>query len=457
MTIGEGNAVVTIDNVLAADQTLKVVPDKSLPVDVLVGRTWLDLPHVNYYKQAGEIVFEASSCVPADVLAEKHSENIFVAESEKVRPPKEPITADDVAFGADVTDAQRESFIRLLNEYHDVFAKNILELGCTNDISMDIAETPDSKPVSLKPYCTSPTDRRVITDMLRDWKEACIITDSSSPYASPVLLVNKSSGEKRLCVDYRRLNQQTVDQPYPMPDVDTQLGALSHGVIFTTLDLANGFLQIPLTPAAKEKTAFVTEETTAKFERMPFGLNGAPGTFQKLMGIVFNDLKSEGVVGTYLDDNILPAKNWDRMMIDLRRVLSALCAANLTLKPSKCTFGARELDYLGYRISEGMVKPGRKVHAIAEFPRPRDAHEVRRFLGLAGYFRRFVVSYAEIAAPLTHLTGRDAPFIWSDEQESLHLLDYAKPYVTYLSYECTTLTPPSLKYIRMPAVARCPA
>jgi len=190
-------------------------------------------------------------------------------------------------------------------------------------------------------------------------------------------------------------------------------------VIFTTLDLANGFLQIPLTPAAKEKTAFVTEETTAKFERMPFGLKGAPGTFQKLMGIVFNDLKSEGVVGTYLDDIILPAEHWDRMMIDLRRVLSALRAANLTLKPSKCTFGARELDYLGFRISEGTVKPGRKVHAIAEFPRPRDAHEIRRFLGLAGYFcRRFVVSYAEIAAPLTHLTGKDVPFIWSDEQES---------------------------------------
>eukprot|EP00102_Acyrthosiphon_pisum_P016377 XP_008187319.1 PREDICTED: uncharacterized protein LOC103310527 [Acyrthosiphon pisum] len=284
MTIGEGDADVTIDNVLAADHTLKVVPDKSLPVDVLVGRTWLDLPHVNYYKQAGEIVFETSSCVPADVLAEPLSENIFVAESEPVRPPKEPITTDDVVFGAEVTDAQRESLIVLVNEHRDVFAKNIMALGCTNAISMDIAEIPDSSPVSLKPYRTSPTDRHTIAETLRDWKKAGIITDSSSPYASPVLLVNKSSGEKRLCVDYRRLNQQTVDQPYPMPDVDTQLGALSHGVIFTTLDLSNGFLQIPLTPAAKEKTAFVTEETTAKFERMPFGLKGAPGTFQKLIG-----------------------------------------------------------------------------------------------------------------------------------------------------------------------------
>lgn len=417
MTIGEGDADVIIDDVLAADHPLKVVSDHSLPVDVLVGRTWLNLPHVNYFKQGGELVFETNSCVSPDALADTHAEDIYIAETEPVRPAKEPITADDVVIDTDVTEIQRESLVTLLNEHRDVFAKNIMELGCTNVISMDIAETPGSAPFRQKPYRTSPTDRRTIADTLRDWREAGIISDSTSSYASPVLLVNKSSGEKRLCVDYRRLNKQTETQPYPMPDVDSQLAALSRGVIFTTLDLSNGFLQIPLTPAAKEKTAFVTEEATAKFERMPFGLKGAPGTFQKLMGVVFEELKTEGVVSTYLDDIILPSENWERMMNDLRRVLSALRAANLTLKPSKCTFGARELDYLGFRISEGTVKPGRKVLAIAKFPRPNNAHEVRRFLGLAGYFRRFIVKYALIAAPLTRLTSKDAPFNWSQEQE----------------------------------------
>jgi len=203
-----------------------------------------------------------------------------------------------------------------------------------------------------------------------------------------------------------------------MPYVDSQLRVLSHGVIFTTLNLSNGFLQIPLTPVAKNKTAFVTEEATAKFKRMPFGLKGAPGTFQKLMSIVFKDLKNEGVVSTYLDDIILPSKSWNLMLLDLRRVLSALRAANLTLKPSKCTFGARELDYLDFRISEGTVKPGRKVLAIAKFPRPRDAHEVRRFLGLTGYFRLCIIKHAHIAAPLTCLTGKDVPFVWSESQEN---------------------------------------
>jgi len=282
---------------------------------------------------------------------------------------------------------------------------------------MDITEIHDSAPVNLQPYRTSPSDRRLIADTIRDWKEAGIVSDSTSEYASPVLLVSKSSGEKRLCGDYRRLNQQTINQPYPMPDVDSQLSSLSHGVISTVLDLSNGFLQVPLTPAAKDKTAFVTEESTAKYERMPFGLKGAPGTFQKMMGVVFENLKRDGVLSTYLDDIILPAKNWEVMMSDLRRVLSALRDANLTLKPSKCKFGAGELDYLGFRISEGTVKPGRKVHAIASFPRPIDAHEVRRFLGVAGNFRRFIVWYAQIVAPLTQLTGKDVPFDWSQERE----------------------------------------
>jgi len=419
-TIGEGFADVTVDEVLGADHVLKVVPDNAIPVDVLVGRTWLNLPHVNYSKQAGEIVFESNSNVSVDALAETYAagdDKIYVAEADQQPSTKEPITVDDVVFDANVTEVQRESLIELLNEYRDAFAKNIRELGCTNVISMDITEIPDSAPVNLKPYRTSPSDRRLIADTIRDWKEAGIVSDSTSQYASPVLLVSKSSGEKRLCVDYRRLNQQTMNQPYPMPDVDSQLGALSRGVIFTVLDLSNGFLQVPLTPAAKNKIAFVTEDSTAKFERMPFGLKGAPGTFQRMMGIVFEDLKKDGVLSTYLDDIILPSKNWELMMSDLRRVLSALRDANLTLKPSKCKFGARELDYLGFRISEGTVKPGRKVRAIAEFPRPTDAHEVRRFLGLAGYFRRFIVRYAQIAAPLTQLTGKDVPFDWSQERE----------------------------------------
>lgn len=193
-----------------------------------------------------------------------------------------------------------------------------------------------------------------------------------------------------------------------MPDIDDLLSHLAGGQIFSTLDLSNGFLQIPLSQEAKEKTAFVTEDSTAKFERMPFGLKGAPGVFQKVMNLIFKDLKDEGLIHIYLDHIIIPSRDWDDMLSVIHRVLISLrLAACLTLKPTKCTFGATSLNFLGFTISSGEIKPGLKVEAIRSFPKPHDAHEVRRFLVLKGYFRRFVVNYAKLAAPLTYLTGKD--------------------------------------------------
>ncbi|KAL4082685.1 hypothetical protein QTP88_029745 [Uroleucon formosanum] len=280
----------------AADHTIKIVLNSSIPVAVLVGRTWLDLPRVNYSKQGGEIVFDSINREQTDALdVSRAHDNVYVSVTEPVYPTKAPITENDIVIDLHVSAAQRETLVALLNEYRDAFAKNITELGCTDVVAMDIAETPDSVPVSLKPYRTSPSDRRIISTTLREWLKAGRISDATSPYAS----------------------------------------------------------SIPLTPEAKDKTAFVIEKATAKFERMPFGLKGAPGTFQKLMSIVFKDLKSDGVISTYFGDIILPSKSWDLMMLDLRRVLSALRAANLMLKPSKCTFGSCKLDYLGFRISEG--------------------------------------------------------------------------------------------------------
>jgi len=203
-----------------------------------------------------------------------------------------------------------------------------------------------------------------------------------------------------------------------MPDVDAQLGALAHGCIFTTLDLSNGFLQIPLSDEAKDKTAFVTEDTVARFERMAFGLKRAPGVFQRLMSIVFKDLRDAGVVNTYLDDIIIPSKNWADMLISMSKVFEALMGAKLTLKPSKCNFGMTQLDYLGFRIREGEIEPGRKIDAISNYPRPRNTHEVRRFLGLVGYFRPFIVKFVEISVPLTQLMATNKPYAWSDEHQS---------------------------------------
>jgi len=337
---------------------------------------------------------------------------VSMAECDANSTHVKPITDDDIKIGPELDSTCRKTLLTLINEYRGAFAKSIGELGYTNVLTMDIMEIDNCTPVRLKPYKTSPTDRHTISKILEDWKRAGIVADSTSTYASPVLLVNKADGEKRLYVDYRKLNQQTVTQPFPMPDVDSQLSKLADGRIFTTLDLSNGFLQIPLSEEAKEKTAFVTQDTTARFERMPFGLKGAPATFQRLMSAVFKNLSEAGKVHTYLDDIIIPSKSADDMLEVLEVVLRALVETNLTLKPSKCSIGMSTLDYLGFRIAEGEVRPGRKIDALSNFPRPRDAHEVRRFLGLAGYFRRFIVKYAELAEPLTLLTAKDVKYEW---------------------------------------------
>ncbi|KAL4126001.1 hypothetical protein QTP88_010233 [Uroleucon formosanum] len=364
-TTGEGTTDVAVDGVIEADHPVFIVPDKSIPVDVIVGRSWLDLAHVVYFKCGAELVFD--SVGPADpsvLFTTPHDEDlrVYVAEVEQRESITwEPITADEIKVGPEITEKDR----------------------CAKDVQMDIVENAGSVPINAKPYRTSPTDRKRITEILQEWKSAGIVSDSTSPYASPVLLLNKASGDKRLCVDYRKLNQQTVAPVFPMPDIDGQLSTLAEGVIFTTMDLSNGFLQIPLSPQAKKKTAFITEDAAAKFERMPFGVKGAPAMFQRMMNTIFKELKNDSLVSVYMDDIIMPSKDSEHMLDGLEQVF----------------------------------KPGKKTEVIATFPRSRNEHEVRRFLGLAGYIRRFIVNYAKLAAPLTTLTGKNTVFTWESEQQ----------------------------------------
>ncbi|CAI6352799.1 unnamed protein product [Macrosiphum euphorbiae] len=315
VTLGETTADIAVDNASAADHPVLVVSDDSIPVDVIVGRTWLNLPHISYYKRQDELVIETLNGFNSTALSENVSEestNVYAALVSADKPTMTPLLHTDVKIDPGVTEAERGSLMTLINEDRDVFAKTLAELNCTDVMKMNIDEVQGSDLVCQKPYRTSPTDRRITAQILNDWKSAGVVSDSTLPYASPVLLVNKGTGEKRLCVDYRRLNQHTQNQPYPMPDIDDLLSRLAESRIFSTMDLSNGLLQIPRSEEAKEKTAFVTEETTARFERMPFGLKGAPGTLQRNMNTV----------------------------------------------------------------SRGVIQPGQKVHAIKTFPQPRDAHEL---------------------------------------------------------------------------------
>ncbi|UYV66912.1 hypothetical protein LAZ67_4003307 [Cordylochernes scorpioides] len=329
---------------------------------------------------------------------------------------KRPILPEDVNINHSPTSKERQEILDVVNEYRDCFALGMEELGCTDVTKMDIKEVDGSKPVCLRPYKTTASEREAIREIVREWKDNGIVTETRSPYASPVLLVRKKTGDHRLVVDYRRLNTQTVKDKFPLPRIDDLLEGLRNAKFFTTLDLAHGYLQIPLTDKAKLKTAFITPDDTGQFERMIFGLANAPAEFQRLMHTVLGPLLNKKAF-CYLDDVIIPAKDWREMIERLREVLERIRSAKLTLKPSKCEFGRREVEFLGYVISTGGLKPGpRKIKAIEEFPEPKNVHDIRRFLGLTNFFRRFVKDFARKAEPLSRLTKKGSQFEWKEEQ-----------------------------------------
>jgi hypothetical protein len=200
--------------------------------------------------------------------------------------------------------------------------------------------------------------------------------------------------------------------------MDKQIESLGTGHLFVQLDLANGYFQVPLAKESWEKTAFIIPDDTGEFTRTPFGLAGAPGKFQRLINVVLGELQSS-LVKSYLNDWVIEANDWNDMLTKLELVLKCLRKARLTLRPGKCMFGTKEIEFLGFVVTKGEIKPGReKTKSISNFPKPNNIHELRRFLGLTSFFRRFVKGSAE---PLTRLTKKETSYVWEQEQAFVQL------------------------------------
>lgn len=327
-----------------------------------------------------------------------------------------PLKVEELNLGEGLTNEQRESLLTLLNKYRRCFATNLQELGCATDPKMSITLTSD-RPVTYRPYRMAHTEREMVKGTISELKEAGIIRDSESPYASPILLVSKPNGEKRLCIDYRKLNAITQKDRYPLPLIDDQIDQLRNQKYFTTLDLYSGYYQIQLEEESKNKTAFVTCDGHYEFNRMPFGLTNAPSVFQRKINRMLGSLP--GLTATaYLDDIVCPGKTFEEAFENLEKILKSLEENKLTLNPRKCHFFKTCITYLGFEISEKGVKPGEtKITAVKNFPQPKTSHNVRQFLGLTGFFRRFIAKYAQLTKPLTKLLKKEAPWEWSEDQQ----------------------------------------
>lgn len=315
-----------------------------------------------------------------------------------------------------LTEPQQAQLKSLIAEYRDIFALSPEELGRTGLVRHRI-DTGDHQPIRQRPYRVSETQRGIIEEHVTDMLNRGIIQPSVSPWSSPIILVKKKDGTDRFVVDFRRLNSVTRKDSYPLPRIDDALDALNGTKFFSCMDLMSGYWQVEMEPESREHTAFITYGGLYEFLVVPFGLTGAPSTYQRLMECVLRNLTYK-ICLIYLDDILVYSKTFEDHLGHLRQVFDRLRHANLKLKPSKCKFACPKVKYLGHVVSpEGIAPDDDKTSAVRDFPRPHNVKTVRSFLGLANYYRRFIKDFAKLASPLNQLLRKDNKFVWTDDCE----------------------------------------
>ncbi|XP_019255164.1 PREDICTED: uncharacterized protein LOC109233755 [Nicotiana attenuata] len=311
--------------------------------------------------------------------------------------------------------------VALLSKFEDVFQRPT-GLPPLRDQDHQIHLAPGAQPVNVKPYRYPHFQKQVMEQLVADMLREGLIQPSTSPFSSPVLLVRKKDGTWRFCVDYRALNAITVRDRFPIPTIDELFNELHGAHYFSKLDLLSEYHQIRVRPEDVAKTAFRTHDGHYEFLVMPLGLTNAPSTFQATMNEVFRPHLHRFVL-VFFDDILVYSPSWVAHLEHLAVVLNLLRQHHLVAKRSKCLFGQTSVDYLGHIISaQGLSVDPAKIHAIQQWPPPYSIKKIRSFLGLAGYYRRFIHHYAALARPLSDLLRKDSFRCGEKEQQAFDTL-----------------------------------
>ncbi|CAF1570065.1 unnamed protein product [Adineta ricciae] len=318
---------------------------------------------------------------------------------------------------------QQDRIKYVLSKHTQLFNLSKASTIQSNDVYHRIPIPSHHQPIQCYPYRKSLKETQIINDQIKEMLDNRIIRPSSSPWSSPVVIIPKKDGSPRFCVDYRRLNLITERDVYPLPRIDDIIDRLAGSQYFSTLDLKAGYWQIPIAEEDKKKTAFVTTDGLFEFNVLPFGLSNAPASFQRIMNSILGTLRWD-ITLVYLDDIIIYSKSFEKHVAHLDLVLTALAKANVKLNPDKCSLVRKQLDYLGFRITQDGIKPtSTNVKKTMDFPVPTSAKAAYSFIQMAQFYRRFIKNFATVAAPFNAFKEKNARFVWTaDCQKSFDTL-----------------------------------
>ncbi|KAL0554344.1 hypothetical protein IC582_008263 [Cucumis melo] len=385
-----------------------------LDFDVILGMDWLAANHASIDCSRKEVTFNPPSLASFKFKGggSKSLPQVISA----IRASK-LLSQGTWGILASVVDT-READVSLSSEpvvrdYPDVFPEELPGLPPHREVEFAIELEPGTVPISRAPYRMAPAELKELKVQLQELLDKGFIRPSVSPWGAPVLFVKKKDGSMRLCIDYRELNKVTVKNRYPLPRIDDLFDQLQGATVFSKIDLRSGYHQLRIKDEDVPKTAFRSRYGHYEFIVMSFGLTNAPAVFMDLMNRVFREFLDTFVI-VFIDDILIYSKTEAEHEEHLRMVLQTLRDNKLYAKFSKCEFWLKQVSFLGHVVSKaGVSVDPAKIEAVTGWTRPSTVSEVRSFLGLAGYYRRFVENFSRIATPLTQLTRKGTPFVWS--------------------------------------------
>ncbi|KAI3735922.1 hypothetical protein L6452_15448 [Arctium lappa] len=386
--------------------------------DVVVGMDWLADNHAEILCSKKLIRLPTSDGDMVVVFGERRKGDVAVITMAKAR---KCLVKGCPSFLAYVINAKLEKKkledVKVVREFPEVFPDNLLGLPPDRQVEFRIDLIWGAAPIARSPYRLAPSEMQEMMAQLQELLEKGFIRPSSSPWGAPVLFVKKKDGTMRMCIDYRELNKATVKNKYPLPRIDDLFDQLQGAGCFSKIDLRSGYHQVKVREEDVPKTDFRTRYGHYEFLVMPFGLTNAPAMFMDLMNRVCRPFLDKSVI-VFIDDILVYSKSKTEHEQHLREVLEVLRKESLFAKFSKCDFWLEEVQFLGHVVTRDGVKVDpSKIEAMMNWEPPNSPSEIRSFLGLAGYYRRFIQDFSKIASCLTALTRKNVKFVWTETQE----------------------------------------